>query len=163
MNGFFGNTQLIISLSLVLFTCSACGDPQDSSPGPSATTNPVLNPSTDTVPIEVDMTTGSPPPAADGAMTPQEQIANAQEDLANRLGLDATEVNVITSGPVTWRSGALGCPKPGMNYTQALVPGFRIILQAGQDTYHYHAKSGGQPFHCPQNRIEPPSSGSSYQ
>jgi hypothetical protein len=111
----------------------------------------------------VNMASPPEPTYADGQMTPQQQFAHAQADLADRLGLDPAEVNVISSGPVTWRSGALGCPKPGMNYTQALVPGFRIILQAEKTTYHYHAKSGGQPFHCPQDRIETPSSSSSYE
>jgi hypothetical protein len=97
-------------------------------------------------------------------MTPEQQIAFAQADLAERLGLDPAGISVIRSGPVTWRSGALGCPKPDMNYTMALVPGVQIILQAGNTTYHYHAATGRQPFYCPANQVESPSpSGSTYE
>jgi len=163
MNGICRGTRLMILLCMTLFSLSACSDPNGTSPAPVADPTPESKPSSKPVPKAVDMTSKPEPGVADGQMTPQQQIAHAQADLANQLGLDPAEVSVISSGPVTWRSGALGCPKPGMNYTQALVPGFRIILQAGKSTYQYHAKSGGQPFHCPQNRIETPSGSSSYE
>ena len=58
--------------------------------------------------------------------------------------------------PVTWRSGALGCPRPEMSYTQALVPGILIILKAHDTVYRYHSKLAGQPFYCPRKRVEKP-------
>ena len=167
MNGIHSRAPLIIAFSLVLITCSACGEPQETSPGASATPSADPTPGSTTTPASapaiIDMTRNSPPTADDGSMTPQQQIAHAQADLTTRLGLNPADVRVLSSGPVTWRSGAIGCPKPGMNYTQALVPGFQIILQAGQTTHHYHAESGGQPFYCPADRTEPPSQDRAYE
>ena len=84
------------------------------------------------------------------------QIQYSKEDLARRL--DVPLDNVIVSGArqVTWRSGALGCPEPGMSYTDALVPGSVIFLKADSTIHAYHAKIGGEPFYCPRERVEQP-------
>jgi hypothetical protein len=47
-------------------------------------------------------------------------------------------------------------PQPGMAYTQALVPGVRVRVRAGNETLEYHASQRGQPFHCPPTRITAP-------
>ena len=85
-----------------------------------------------------------------------EQIAFSKQDLAARLDVELDAVNLSGARPVTWRSGALGCPEPGMNYTQALVPGVLIFLRVGNEVHGYHAKHGGKPFYCPRERAEQP-------
>jgi len=85
-----------------------------------------------------------------------QQIEFSKNDLSQRLSIDPASVAVSSSRFVNWRSGALGCPKPGLMYTQALVPGASIFLQAGNQIYAYHAKPGGQPFYCPRERVEQP-------
>jgi hypothetical protein len=50
-------------------------------------------------------------------------------------------VTVVSSDDVTWRDGSLGCPEPGMGYTQALEPGTRTILEVGGKQYHYHSSA----------------------
>ncbi len=72
----------------------------------------------------------------------------AKADLAKRLGVGAGEVTVVSSTEVTWSDGSLGCPEPGMNYTQALVEGTRVILEAGGKQYHYHSAGTRPPFLC---------------
>ena len=72
----------------------------------------------------------------------------AKADLAKRLGIGAGEVTVVSSTEVTWSDGSLGCPEPGMNYTQALVEGWRTILEAGGKQYHYHSAGTRTPFLC---------------
>jgi hypothetical protein len=57
---------------------------------------------------------------------------------------------------VTWSDGSLGCPEPGMLYTQALVRGYRIVLQAGDERLEYHAGKSGQPKFCPADKAIPP-------
>ncbi len=49
---------------------------------------------------------------------------------------------------VTWPDGSLGCPQPGMRYTQALVSGSLIVLEANGLFYEYHSGGGGDPFYC---------------
>ena len=39
------------------------------------------------------------------------------------LGVDASEVEVVSVEEVTWRDGSRGCAQPGMAYTQALIDG----------------------------------------
>jgi len=91
-------------------------------------------------------------------MNVNEQLAFAIADLARRLGVEEGAIGTAVVRQVTWRSGALGCPEPGMGYTQALVPGLLIILQVGEEGYGYHARQGRQPFYCPRERVEAPAS-----
>ena len=87
---------------------------------------------------------------------PNEQIELSKKDLAQRLGVPADSVVLSGARRVTWRSGALGCPEPGMNYTEALVPGTVIFLQVDNMIHAYHAKFGSKPFYCPRERVEQP-------
>ena len=89
----------------------------------------------------------------------KEQIAFGRVDLAERLGIEAEAVALSGATPVNWRSGALGCPEPGMNYTQALVPGTWIIFKVDETLYRYHAALFSEPFYCPDDRAEPPAAG----
>ena len=90
------------------------------------------------------------------AMTLSEQIESSNKDLAERLGIEPDSIVLGGVRKVNWRNGAIGCPMPGKSYTQALVPGIVIVLQASGQVYSYHAKTGGKPFHCPNDRIEIP-------
>ena len=92
------------------------------------------------------------------SMNLNEQISFSRKDLADRLGIELDSITLAGARQVNWRSGALGCPKPGMSYTQALVPGVLILLNVGDEAYGYHAKSDGKPFYCPRERIEIPAS-----
>ncbi len=82
--------------------------------------------------------------------------ALAITDLANRLGIPGSDIEVVTEKIVTWRDGSLGCPKPGMMYTQALVEGTLIVLRAGGRDYSYHSGAGKPPFYC-ENPVSPAS------
>ncbi len=92
-------------------------------------------------------------------MTPKQQVDFSKQDLATRLGLDESAIQISGATPVNWRSGALGCPKPGMSYTDVLVPGVLIYLRVGNTAYRYHAIPNGQPFYCPKEWAEPPAVG----
>jgi hypothetical protein len=43
-----------------------------------------------------------------------------------------------------------------MAYTQALVPGYRVRIVAGDRVFDYHAGRGGQPQWCPPGRAQAP-------
>jgi hypothetical protein len=57
---------------------------------------------------------------------------------------------------VTWSDGALGCPRPGMAYTQALVPGWRLVVRDDGREAIYHASRRGQWLFCPVGRSRGP-------
>ena len=90
---------------------------------------------------------------------PQAMLDAALDDAAKRASVDRADIQVVSAGAVTWSDGSAGCPEPGMMYTQALVPGYRIVLQAGGQTLNYHAGRSGTPRYCPADRVTPPSGG----
>ena len=63
-------------------------------------------------------------------------------------GVDPAQVTVVSTEAVVWNNGALGCPKPGEMYTQALVPGYKIVLEAGGRQLDYHASESGTVKLC---------------
>lgn len=72
----------------------------------------------------------------------------AVADLAEHLRVSAESIEVLRVESVTWPDGSLGCPKPGVAYTQALVPGQRIVLSHEDRVYLYHAADLQPPFLC---------------
>ncbi len=79
-----------------------------------------------------------------GSPTTREAVA----DLARRLDVAEDEIAVERVEEVTWNDGSLGCAKPGMMYTQAMVDGSRITLSAGDRSYEYHSGGRRGPFLC---------------
>jgi hypothetical protein len=86
----------------------------------------------------------------DTRLSPTEE---AVDDLRARLG-DSATIEIVLYEDVIWRDGSLGCPQPGMAYTQALEDGYRIELTEGEAVYHYHGVAAGAPFLC-DNPSEP--------
>lgn len=72
----------------------------------------------------------------------------AKDDLAKRLKIDQSIIQTESEESVTWNDGSMGCPQPGMMYTQALVDGSKVVLSAKQKPYQYHAGTDGKPFLC---------------
>ena len=87
------------------------------------------------------------------------QLSLAKQDLAARLKIEASDIEVETVRNVQWRSGAAGCPQPDMSYTMAIVPGVLIVLKANGETYRYHGGVNREPFYCPTERAEAPAYG----
>ena len=89
------------------------------------------------------------------AASPEAQplVDSAKADAAKRFGVDAQVTSVQR---VTWRDGSLGCPQKGMAYTEALVPGWRLTLKAGERSFDYHASNGGRVIYCAPGRAQEP-------
>ncbi len=66
-------------------------------------------------------------------------VQQARADLSRRLGIAATSITVASAEAVEWRDSSLGCPQPGMMYSQIITPGYLIVLQANGQNYEYHA------------------------
>jgi hypothetical protein len=75
-------------------------------------------------------------------------IEQAIADLSDRFGLDRSAIEVLEAEAVTWLDGSLGCPQPGMIYTQALAQGYRVLLGSQGHTFAYHAGPDAVPFYC---------------
>ena len=133
--------KVVLTGSLISLT--ACNDANDQPVPESSLENEGLENSTEIKEVPTPMNLSG-------------QIAFAKDDLAERMGIDLESVKLSSADAVTWRSGALGCPETGKMYTEALVPGSVIYLQADSMVYAYHAKFAGQPFYCPRERVESP-------
>src|SRR6478735_3450429 len=79
---------------------------------------------------------------------PAELLEKVRAELASEQGVSAADVKVISAESVNWPNGALGCPKPGRMYTQAIVPGYRILLEAGGKRFTYNASTRGGYKRC---------------
>ena len=78
-------------------------------------------------------------------------------DAARRTGIDKASLKVESADAITWADGSLGCSQPGMSYTMALVPGYRIKVRAGEQVLDYHASQRGYFVLCPAGMaVEPP-------
>ena len=72
------------------------------------------------------------------------------DDAARRSGVAAERLHVASAQAVTWPDGGLGCPQPGRMYTQALVPGWRVVIVVpGATPLHYHGSQRGGWVWCP--------------
>jgi hypothetical protein len=94
----------------------------------------------------------------DGLVLPSESLLSAAlADASRRTGVPVDALTVVESSSRTWRDGSLGCPEPGMNYTQALVPGWRLVIRAGEDLLDYRIGERGTAFmFCPPDRARDP-------
>ncbi len=63
-------------------------------------------------------------------------------NLSERVGQPVTDPTVILAEGITYNDGSLGCPEPGQVYTQALVDGFRVVLEVDGEEFDYRIGSG---------------------
>jgi hypothetical protein len=75
-------------------------------------------------------------------------VDQAVADLATRLNIDASSIVTVSAQAMSWSDGSLGCPQPGMLYTQAIVDGALIQLSVDGTSYSYHSGASGAPFLC---------------
>lgn len=52
--------------------------------------------------------------------------------------IEKDQFQVLSLSPAIWNNGSLGYPLQGKFYTQALVPGYSITVQIGEDTLEVH-------------------------
>lgn len=94
-------------------------------------------------------------PTAGTIELPASMVAPAISDLAGRLQASETEIEVLRAVPVIWNNGAVGCPQPDMQYTQALIPGYWVVLGHQSKTYSYHSSRNGPLRLCANARPNP--------
>jgi hypothetical protein len=117
---------------LVLGACAA-----EAAPSPPADPSPTAS--------QADETAEPVTPVADIS---EAGLAAVVARAAEEAGVAIDEVRVVSAEEVTWPDGSLGCPEPGMGYTQALVAGFRVVLEIGGDELNFHAAQGGEFRFC---------------
>jgi hypothetical protein len=87
-------------------------------------------------------------PTADVSPGLQIWVDQAVADLAERLTIDVGQIEVVEVKAMVWPDGSLGCPEPGVAYTQVQREGTLIRLRVGKRVYQYHSGGGRPPFLC---------------
>lgn len=131
---------------LLLTACQASPTLPDAPPDSIASPLPSLP-----APGDVDMTPSMIQPEEPAL---QELITNVKADLAGRLSLPMQEISLIEFTEVEWSDSSMDCPEPGMSYLQVITPGYRIILQANNNSYEYHSSRDAYFVYC-EGRIPP--------
>lgn len=89
----------------------------------------------------VEPTPTQPTPAEPSPTLPPLDLTPAQmfasNALAEALGVDVGKVSFVSTEAVDWPDGCLGAARPGMMCTQAIVPGWRIVLEVDGLQYEY--------------------------
>lgn len=102
---------------------------------PSASREPIASPSSDVPPSdEGEPVTGE---------VPRDILEAIMADAARQTGIGPDEIEVIRAESTTWSDGSLGCPEPGMMYTQALVDGYHVVLDVDGEELDYRVDSAG--------------------
>lgn len=78
----------------------------------------------------------------------------AREDLAQRLSIPASHINLAEFMEVEWSDSSLDCPQPGMSYLQVITPGYRILLEVNAQVYEYHSNKDVYVVYC-EDRMPP--------
>lgn len=147
----------IVILAVMLVGCSAPGTP--ASPGASSTPagpspTPAASGASEAAPAPsksgpARFETAPPLPSSTGrpVQLPAERLEAIKADLRTD-GIDTAGLKVVSASAVTWNDGSLGCPEPGVAYTQALVDGMQVIVEAGGERYDYRFGKGPVPKRC---------------
>ena len=67
----------------------------------------------------------------------------AINQLSQSTGVSAEQIQVLTSERVEWPDACLGLASQDEACAQVVTPGFRIVLQAGDQTYEFHTDESG--------------------
>jgi hypothetical protein len=143
---------------------SKAGEPTQLEASPTSTQMTELPAGVITPPgkIELPMSqtpTSDPTPPVTGEV-PAGILDAIFKDVAGRTGAALEDITVIQAQAVVWGDGSLGCPQPGMEYTQVLVNGYWVVLEVDGKPYDYRATSRGSFFLC-EGGSSPVSPGSS--
>ena len=119
-------------LATLLLTACATGGADPSTADP---TRPEQSPDVDPVPSASE--------APISGEVPADLLDRVLADAAARTGVAADEIVVTRAQETEWSDGSLGCPEPGMMYTQAIEPGYHLILDADGEELDYRATVRG--------------------
>ena len=136
---------LIIVLSVAL-ELTVHSTPELGSPNKSMTT-----------PSETPAPTSPPHMLQVAPQVPEAILAPILKEAARVANVPPQQLMIVRAEAVVWNDGSLGCPEPGMQYTQALVNGYWVVIGAAGRTYDFRLARDGSFRLCPEGRGRPPS------
>ena len=131
---------LSVALELTVHSTRELGSPNKSMTTPSETPGPTSTPHMSRVAPQV----------------PEGILAPILKEAAKLANVPPQELVIVRAEAVVWNDGSLGCPEPGMEYTQALINGYWVVIKATAQTYDFRVDRGGSFRLCPEGRGHPP-------
>lgn len=134
------------------------GPPVSSTIANTSTTKAAPDPTaaTTTMTVGAGQTPTTTTPPFTGAVPP-DFLDRVTAHAAETSGMRADQIQIIRAEAVEWSDGSLGCPEPGMVYTQAIVRGYWVELQAGDLVFDYRTSADGTFRLCLAEGVSPPS------
>lgn len=124
-------SRFILATALVVIVAGCSASAGATAPPASATRPPMIT---------------LPPSASSSPETsivPPQLLDPVLADAAQRTGAELSAVQVVEATSRTWNDGSLGCPKPGVMYTQAIVDGYQVIVEANGQKLDYRVPVQG--------------------
>lgn len=136
---------LLVAVALLGLLLGGCIQPKQDSPVlPIPTVTAIqkeINPTSSITPEDVSNN------SLDLSEAHMLQLAVA--DLSNRLGIPESDIVIEQVKPIEWPDATLGCPKPGMDFSPVVTPGYIIALEMEGKTYNYHTDDVDRVILCP--------------
>lgn len=120
-------------------------------PSESASPNESMTPS-----VETPAATSTPEKSRFESQVPAAILDRVVDEAVKLASVPRERLLIVRAQAVTWNDGSLGCPEPGMQYTQALVSGYWVVINAAGQTYDFRAGRDGNFRLCPEGRGRPP-------
>ena len=150
--------SLLVVISLLLgcavppSATGAAGSPSADTPAVPPTAEPVtLTPTTPTGTTALPTAAATPSTTPAASIPPQANAAVEQvrQAVATKTGAALASVTVNSVTALNWPDSALGCPQPGVMYSQLVTPGYKIVVSAKGQTFEYHSDRGSHVVTCP--------------
>ena len=87
---------------------------------------------------------------------PQAILGSILNEASKLSNVPVQQLVIVRAEPVVWNDGSLGCPEPGMEYTQTLVNGYWVVIEAAGQAYDFRVGPRGSFRLCPAGRGHPP-------
>ena len=123
-------------------------------PAREQTSTPLASPSAIAAPTE------EAPPVK--GQVPQRILDPILKEAATLAKVAREKLVIVRAESVVWNDGSLGCPEPGMAYTQVLVNGYWVVIDAAGQTYDFRVSRDGSFRLCPPGRGHPPSKSDAF-
>jgi hypothetical protein len=75
----------------------------------------------------------------------QAVVNELQGRLASTIGVEATNLSLVSAQPTTWNDSSLGCATGNSAALQVIIEGYLLIFSDGSRTYEVHAGGPGGP------------------
>ncbi|MEX1288376.1 MAG: hypothetical protein AB1Z57_10605 [Acidimicrobiia bacterium] len=134
---------LSVAVALVVAACGGVDGGATETSAPTTTTTSVA-PTTSPTPSSIPGETVPPTDPPITGEAPDAVLDPILADAAERTGVAVDDLVVVRDQFVEWPDGSLGCPEPGMVYTQVITPGYWVVVDADGTSLDYRTDAEGR-------------------